>query len=134
MFTSSSDHGRKASALPFTHPHHVSILTEATHAPRVRLFKRGDKIAKQAKERKLKREYIACVKLDQLLFFTDMGREGATFFQQQMRDKQMAQDMASIDPDMSAEKAQKLFRKSLEHQRKSDNAKRSRFARTNNNP
>ena len=63
-----------------------------------------------------------------------MGREGATFFQQQMRDKQMAQDMASIDPDMSAEKAQKLFRKSLEHQRKSDNAKRSRFARTNNNP
>ena len=104
-----------------------------SHPRRVRLFKKGDKLSKEAKERKLKREYIALVKLDQLLFFTDMGREGANFFQQQMRDRKMAENMASVDPDMSVEKAQKFLRRSLEHQRKSDNAKRSRFARNTNN-
>ena len=62
-----------------------------------------------------------------------MGREGANFFQQQMRDRKMAENMASVDPDMTVEKAQKFLRRSLEHQRKSDNAKRSRFARNNTN-
>ena len=100
---------------------------------RVRLFNKGDKLSKEAKERKLKREYIALIKLDQLLFYTEMGREGANFIQEQMKNREMAESMTQLDPDMTVKSARKLIRQSVEAQRKADNSKRARFGRPNNN-
>ena len=101
-----------------------------THTCRVKLFNRGDKISSEAKERKLKREYIALIKLEQLIFWTDVGREGADHVRQQMRNKCMAEHMAMMDPDMSIKNAQKIIRDSLDVQRKADQTKRQRFSRS----
>ena len=99
----------------------------------MRLFNKGDKLSREAKERKLKREYISLIKLDQLLFYTEMGREGANFIQEQMRNREMAESMAQLDPDLTVKSARKLIRQSAEAQRKADNSKRARFGRPNNN-
>lgn len=101
---------------------------------RVKLFNKGDKVSKKAKERKLKREYLASKKLANLLFFTEMGREGANHnhMKQKLRNREIAENMAEMDPEISVERAQKLIKQSIEVQRKADMAKR-RFSRPDNN-
>jgi len=99
---------------------------------RSRLFNRGDKVSTEAKQRKLKREYVALKKLSHLIFWTDMGREGANHLKEQMRNREIAEHMAELDPDISIERAQKMIKQSIEVQRKADQAKRARFTRTDN--
>lgn len=60
-----------------------------------------------------------------------MGREGASHMREQLRNRKMAEHMASLDPDITVEKAQKMIRKSIDFQRQADKAKRSRFGRSN---
>ena len=45
---------------------------------RVRLFNKGDALATAAKKRKLKREYKDLNQLSQFIYWTDIGREGAS--------------------------------------------------------
>ena len=96
---------------------------------RVRLFNKGDKISTSAKHRKLKREYLAIKKLAHTIYWTDVGREGASHIREQMRNRKMAENMAEMDPDISIEKAQKMIRLSMEAQRKADASRRSRYNR-----
>ena len=100
---------------------------------RSKLFNKGDKISTAAKTRKLQREYVALKKLSHLLFWTDVGREGANHVKEQMRNREIAEHMAELDPDISIERAQKMIKQSIEVQRKADQAKRSRFSRGDNN-
>ena len=99
------------------------------HACRTRLFNKGDKISTEAKERRLKREYIAIKKLKNLLYWTEVGREGAMHVKELLRNREMAEDMAELNPEISVERAQKLIKQSVEIQRKADLAKKARFAR-----
>ena len=100
---------------------------------RVKLFNKGDKVSTKAKERKLKREYLAIKKLANLLFFTEMGREGANHIKLQLQNREIAEHMAEMNPDISVERAQKLIKQSIEAQRKADLAKKVRYSRADNN-
>ena len=99
-------------------------------ARRVKLFHKGDKISNEAKQRKLAREFIALKRIKNLLFWTDIGREGASFLREQMENRAMAEHLADANPKISIEKAQKMISKSIEAQRKANNAKR-RYNRSN---
>ena len=105
-----------------------------THLPqnhRVRPFKRGDEIASDAKKRKLQREFIHTSELANLIYWTDVGRVGYEHFKQQLREKTMASRMcATIPGEVSAEKAHKMLRKSMEVQSKADAERVARAARS----
>lgn len=104
--------------MPMSQPH--KNLTRTMSHLRVKLFNKGDKVSKKAKERKLKRVYIASKKLANLLFFTELGREGANHLKQKLRNREIAENMAEMDPEISVERAQKLIKQSIEVQRKAD--------------
>ena len=51
---------------------------------------------------------------------------------QKLRNREIAENMAEMDPDISIERAQKLIKQSIEAQRKADMARR-RYNRPDNN-
>ena len=101
----------------------------ATHCPplpysRVRLFNKGDSVANEVKRAKLKREYRKMNDLSQLIYWSDVGREGAKHFEQLLEQKKMAQNLnATLAGDISVEKAQKMIAKAIEVQKKADAAR-----------
>ena len=119
-----------ADDLPMTPEIHVSTYTYVSPR-RVKLFNKGDKISNGAKARKLKREYLAIKKLKTLLYWSEIGREGAIHVKQQLRNREMAETMAELNPEISIERAHKLIKNSIEVQRKADMAKR-RYSRPSN--
>ena len=113
-----------------THQHRV---TDNNNACSVRLYKRGDEIADDARTRKLKREYTRTSQLTQHIFWTSVGREGAYHFEQELKHKKMAERLReSVAGGISVEKAQKMIRRSIDAQKKSNIAKSaaSRSARS----
>ena len=93
---------------------------------RVRLFKRGDEISNEARDRKLQREYTRTSQLTQHIFWTSVGREGAYHFEQELKHKKMAESLReSVAGGISVEKAQKMIRRSIDVQKKSNMAKSS---------
>ena len=97
----------------------------------MRLFKRGDTIASDTMKRKLQREFAHTSELANHIYWTDIGRVGHEHFKQQLREKTMASRMcATIPGEVSAEKAHKMLRKSVEVQNKADAEKMARMART----
>ena len=100
-------------------------------AHRVRLFKRGDKIAAEAKEKKLQREFRLTTELTNLIYWTNVGRVGFEHFRQQLREKTMASQMCAVIPgELTAERAHKMLRKSVEVQGKADAEKSARAVRS----
>ena len=94
------------------------------HTGRVRLFKRGDAISNEARNRKLQREYNRMSQLTQHIFWTSVGREGAYHFEQELKHKKMAEHLReSVAGGISVEKAQKMIRRSIDVQKKSNMAK-----------
>ena len=90
----------------------------------MRLFNKGDSISDEAKRAKLKREYKKTNDLSLLIWWSDVGREGARHFEQLLQQKKMAQRMnATIAGDISVEKAQKMIAKAIEVQKKADAAR-----------
>ena len=88
---------------------------------RVRLFNKGDAVAEEFKRAKLKREYKKLNDLSQLIYWSDVGREGAKHFEQLLQQKKMAQTLnATIAGEISVEKAQKMIVKAIEVQKKAD--------------
>ena len=91
---------------------------------RVRLYKRADTISDAEKQRKLEREYNLADSLKRFIYWTDIGREGAKHFKQQMKQKQMAESVAkSMGGSISVEKTQKMIRKAIEAQEKADSTR-----------
>ena len=94
----------------------------------MRLFNKGDSISDEAKRAKLKREYKKLNDLSQLIYWSDVGREGAKHFEQLLQQKKMAQRMhATIAGDISVEKAQKMIAKAIEVQKKADAARAAKL-------
>ena len=88
---------------------------------RVRLFNKGDAISDEAKKAKLKRESKKLNDLFHLIYWSDVGREGAKYFEQLLQQKKIAKSMnATISGEISVEKAQKMIAKAVEVQRKAD--------------
>ena len=82
------------------------------HPTRVRLFRRGDSIADKALQKKLQSEYRSLAHLNQFIFWTGVGREGALHFKEQLRQKRMAEKLReSVAVGMSVDKAQKMIRR-----------------------
>ena len=97
----------------------------------MRLFKRGDKIASEAKEKKLQREFRLTTELTNLIYWTNVGRVGFEHFRQQLREKTMASQMCAVIPgEVTAERAHKMLRKSVEVQGKADAEKNARAVRS----
>jgi len=91
---------------------------------RVRLFKRGDSISDAIRQRRLQREYKRMSELAQLIFWSSVGREGAYHFQEQLKQKRMAESLfESVAGGISVEKAQKMIKSSIEAQKKSNSAR-----------
>lgn len=106
--------------------HYILIQTTPNH--RVRLFNKGDSIAQEAKIAKLKRESKKLNDLKQLIYWSDVGREGAKHFEQLLQQKKMAQSLnATISGDISVEKAQKMIAKAIEVQKKADAARAAKL-------
>ena len=103
------------------------VFTSRTpHTCRVRLFKRGDAISNEIRNRKLQREYNRMSQLTQHIFWTSVGREGAYHFEQELKHKKMAEHLReSVAGGISIEKAQKMIRRSIDVQKKSNMAKSS---------
>ena len=90
----------------------------------------GDSISNEALQKKLQREYKRTSQLTQFIFWTSIGKEGALHFKEQLREKQMAEQLReSVASGLSVEKTQKMIRRSIEVQQKS-NVKKS-FKRRN---
>ena len=91
---------------------------------RVRLYKRGDTIANDVRDRKLKREYDNLSELSQFIYWSSIGREGAYHFQELLKQKKMAEQLReSVAEGLSVEKAQKMIKSSIEAQQKANAAK-----------
>ena len=104
-------------------PRHASNHAP-TRAHRVRLFNKGDTVSDEAKRAKLKRESRKINDLSQLIYWSDVGREGARHFEQLLQQKKMAQNLnATISGDISVEKAQKMIAKAIEVQKRADAAR-----------
>lgn len=94
----------------------------------MRLFNKGDSIAQEEKTAKLKRESKKLNHLKQLIYWSDVGREGAKHFEQLLQQKKMAQSLnATISGDISVEKAQKMIAKAIEVQKKADAARAAKL-------
>ena len=92
------------------------------------MFNRGDSIAQESKTAKLKRESRKMNDLAQLIYWSDVGREGAKHFEQLLQQKKMAQTLnATIAGDISVEKAQKMIAKAIEVQKKADAARAAKL-------
>ena len=65
-----------------------------------------------------------------MIRMTDLGREGAIHMRQQIRNREMAEQLAEMD-DISVSRAQKMIQSSIDAQRKANLAKRSRNRTTN---
>ena len=77
---------------------------------------------------KLKRESRKINDLSQLIYSSDVGREGggarARHYEQLLQQKKMARTLnATITGDISVEKAQKMIAKAIEVQNKADSAR-----------
>ena len=107
--------------------HHIA------HLARVRLFNKGDAVSNEAKRSKLKREYRKLNDLSQLIYWSDVGREGAKHFEQLLQQKKMAQSLnATIAGDISVEKAQKMIAKAIEVQKRADAARAAKVYKSAN--
>ena len=76
----------------------------------------------KAKRSRLKREYKKLSELNQLIFFMDLGREGANERAKVARQRNVAIQMAEAEG-MSVEKAISIVKKSVEAQEKADAAR-----------
>ena len=86
----------------------------------MRLFRRGDDISDAVLQKKLKREYRRLAELSQFIFWTHVGREGALHFKEQLRQKEMAEQLReSVASGLSIEKAQKMIKNAIDAQDKS---------------
>ena len=109
----------------------INILEHNAPTHRVRLFKRGDALSSDAKEKKLQREFRLTTELTNLIYWTNVGRVGFEHFRQQLREKTMASRMCTVIPgEVTAERAHKMLRKSVEVQGKADAEKSARVARS----
>ena len=103
---------------------HIQQHAPYVYAHRVRLFNKGDTVSDEAKKAKLKREYKKMNDLSQLIYWSDVGREGAKHFEQLLQQKKMAQTLnATITGEISVEKAQKMIAKAIEVQKRADAAR-----------
>ena len=85
----------------------------------MRLFRRAKSLSTAQREKKLKREYLLTDQLMRLIFFTNMGREGAEHYKQKMRQKKIAKRLASAaGSGMTTKDAQKMIAESIEIQKK----------------
>lgn len=111
----------------------ATILTPSTHACiRVRLFNKGDAVSEEYKKAKLKREYKKLNDLSLLIYWSDVGREGAKHFEQLLQQKKMAQTLnATIAGEISVEKAQKMIAKAIEVQKKADAMRTAKLYKMN---
>ena len=95
---------------------------------RVRLFNKGDAISDEAKKAKLKRESKKMNDLFHLIYWSDVGREGAKYFEQLLQQKKIAKSLnATISGEISVEKAQKMIAKAIEVQKKADAARAAKL-------
>ena len=95
---------------------------------RVRLFNKGDAISDEAKKAKLKRESKKSNDLFHLIYRSDVGREGAKYFEQLLQQKKIVKSLnATISGEISVEKAQKMIAKAIEVQKKADAARAAKL-------
>ena len=87
----------------------------------------------KAKRSRLRREYKKLSELNQLIFFMDLGREGANERAKVARQRTIAMQMAESEG-MSVEKAIKIVKKSVEAQEKADAARIAKAAEAKASP
>ena len=96
---------------------------------RIKLYKRGDQIADDKKKRKLAREYTLTANLTHHIYMTDMGKEGATHYDEHSRRLMLAKQIsASSQGKISVDAAVKMLRKAHEVQKKADETRAAKFA------
>ena len=89
---------------------------------RIKLYNRAHELSQKAKDSRLKREYRKMREIKLLIFFMDVGREGASHCARMARNREVAEMMAETDG-ISIEKATAIVNKSIETQEKSNAAR-----------
>ena len=102
-------------------------LTHCMLARRIKLYNRAHELSQKAKDTRLKREYRKMREIKLLIFFMDVGREGASHRARMDRNRKVAEMMAETDG-ISIEKASAIVNKSIETQEKSNAARAASFS------
>ena len=96
---------------------------------RVKLYNKGNEISDRTRTAKLKREYRRLRDLKLLIFFMDLGKEGAHHREKMVRQRKVAR-MIAESTGTTVEKALKMVNKSVETQEKSNASKSQRSSRS----